>query len=350
MGGVMENALETLFYSFETNALEIPPDTHRIAFLGARFHPFLNVATPAALHLYQYFKPYALVLQGQGFAVSSAPPKPQAQFDMVFILLPKNAVESSHLIALGLEILGPGGVLLCAADNKAGGARLVKTLQGFTVEPVRDVSKNKARAAWITKGEIIAERVSEALTAGAAQEILDGAYRSVPGIFGWDKIDTGSQILADVLAQESLSGAGADFGCGYGFLSQQILQNPAHNITALSCVDADFRALEMCRRNLEALRIEIPVRYFWEDLTMHYQGLSDLDFIIMNPPFHEGQKGDPGIGAAFIATAAKSLKSGGVLWMVANAHLPYEAALKEHFSSVKKKSEAQGFKVYQAAR
>ena len=74
----------------------------------------------------------------------------------------------------------------------------------------------------------------------------------------------------------------------------------------------------------------IPARFFWFDLTAetprdHY------DLIVMNPPFHEGHAADHSLGAGMIRMAAKSLKSGGRLLMVANRGLPYEPVLKDAF-------------------
>ena len=78
--------------------------------------------------------------------------------------------------------------------------------------------------------------------------------------------------------------------------------------------------------------------------------MKNLDFIVMNPPFHEGKKTNVEIGKAFISNAFEELKSGGILYMVANAHLPYEAVLSEKFSTIEKKFEGQGFKIFAAVK
>ena len=53
----------------------------------------------------------------------------------------------------------------------------------------------------------------------------------------------------------------------------------------------------------------------------------------MNPPFHRGRAAEPEIGAGMIRAAAKALKPGGRLFMVANRQLPYETVLAAVFSS-----------------
>ncbi len=69
-----------------------------------------------------------------------------------------------------------------------------------------------------------------------------------------------------------------------------------------------------------------------------------------NPPFHDGGAEDQALGKIFIQRAADSLRSGGTLWLVANAHLPYEATLRERFRSVETVAQEGGYKVFEARR
>jgi len=65
---------------------------------------------------------------------------------------------------------------------------------------------------------------------------------------------------------------------------------------------------------------------------------------------HEGGSEDQALGRAFIARAAEALRPGGALWLVANAHLPYEASLREAFRHVAVAVQANGYRVYEARR
>jgi 16S rRNA (guanine1207-N2)-methyltransferase len=75
-----------------------------------------------------------------------------------------------------------------------------------------------------------------------------------------------------------------------------------------------------------------------------------VDCIVMNPPFHDGRVGDPKIGQSFIENAAQNLKRKGVLYMVANRHLPYERTLSKYFEDVEMLAEQDGFKVIKAQK
>lgn len=318
----MSGALETLLGSARADG--------RCLFLNARMHADL----PQDVHVQQYFKVYAAALERDGFKVS--PDIPDDVYDSVWLLAPKNAIEAQYMMARAAQVLREGGTLYVAADNDAGGRRLAGWMTALGFDDVHSESRNKARVCWAEKGQV---DLDAALKAGAVQDILEGRFVSQPGVFGWDKIDRGSDILTQNLPKD-LSGVGADFGCGYGYLSDYLLQHNS-GIERLYAFDADYRATLLCARNVAA-------RCDWRDLTLAQPDINALDFIVMNPPFHEGKAQDVSVGQAFIETASKSLEKGGELWMVANVHLPYERGLQSCFVQVDKVYEGQGFKVLRA--
>ena len=74
-----------------------------------------------------------------------------------------------------------------------------------------------------------------------------------------------------------------------------------------------------------------------------------FDVIVSNPPFHDtGKAAQPEIGQRFLHVAADALAPNGALWLVANAHLPYENLLAERFSEVRVVTSARGYKVFEA--
>jgi 16S rRNA (guanine1207-N2)-methyltransferase len=78
--------------------------------------------------------------------------------------------------------------------------------------------------------------------------------------------------------------------------------------------------------------------------------VADLDFVVMNPPFHDGGAEDRALGIAFIEAAARMLAKRGVCWLVANRHLPYEAALAGVFATVTVRAEGGGYKIFEARK
>jgi 16S rRNA (guanine1207-N2)-methyltransferase len=164
-------------------------------------------------------------------------------------------------------------------------------------------------------------------------------------VFAWDRIDEASALLAAQLP-EDLRGRGADLGCGYGFLAAEVLARHPQ-VSALDLYEADARALELARRNLEGGAAELE--FSWHDVAA---GLprADYDFIVSNPPFHAGRADAPELGIAFIRAAAAALRPGGRLFLVANRHLPYEATLAADFAKLRVLADERGFKVFEATR
>lgn len=334
-----ESSIAALSEPFLQGCLDTKPDA-RVLFIHARPSPLLERWPKASVTCLQSFKPYAEALETYEFSLAAQLPE-ESQYDLALVLVPKNMKEAMHDLAVAFSHLTQGGVLVCAADNKAGGSRLAKMLGSLGLEQICSLSRHKARCAWGVKSGPSA-LAPLWLAEGDIQAVMDGAFVSRPGLFSWDRLDAGSAILQPFLPPD-LMGSGADFGCGYGALSRSVLDAPA--VSKLYCIDADSRALSCCQKNLGD---DPRAEFIWADLTAPAPLPLKLDFIVMNPPFHEGKHESTEIGRLFIKSAAQSLKPGGRLLMVANTHLPYEHELETLFSRVQKLHQESGFKIISA--
>ena len=323
-------------------------------YLNGFYSPILSDFPAQSLYVQQYFKPSYEQLVMRNIPASALLPALDQRYEAVFIHGTKNVVETRYLIALGLSYLYEDGQIFICAENKAGGSRLGKMLSTAGLSDIDHHCKYKSRVVWGRKDStILAHDVIATWKAQGRIQDIAGGFRSQPGLFGWDKIDKGSSLLLEHLplanpkgGSKIFKGKGADFGCGYGFLSRALLER-YNTIRTLYCLDADHRAIELCPLNLPESVAEISAS--WADLTQK-TSIASLDFIVMNPPFHEGKKSNQSIGHAFLENAASALKKNGQLWLVANSHLGYEAVLERCFFSVAYVYEGQGFKVFQAIK
>ena len=259
--------------------------------------------------------------------------------DDIMIHAPPGVLERRYALALALRALKVGGRLDVMAAKDRGGARLKKELEAFGVS-VGESAKAHHRRCVVIRPEM-PTGLDEAIAAGAPRLVEGLEAWSQPGVFAWDRIDAGSLLLARTAP--GLKGAGADLGCGYGALATVVLGSAA--VTALRLIDLDRRAIAAARMNVTDPR----VTFEWADART-LEATGDLNFVVTNPPFHDGGAEDRRLGQAFIQKAAGMLGKGGVLWLVANRHLPYEAELNAAFKRVTKVADAGGYKVYEAVK
>ena len=265
--------------------------------------------------------------------------QPPGSADAVMIYAPPGVLERRYTLALALKALRPGGRLDVMALKDKGGSRLGKELKAFGLD-VAETAKAHHRRCIVIRPET-AEGLDAAIEAGGPRIVPGLEAWSQPGIFAWDRIDPGSALLAEHLP--AMKGEGVDLGCGYGALATVALRSPT--VTKLKLVDIDRRAIRAARQNIDDPRAKV----WWADVrTLDAKG--DKDFVISNPPFHDGGAEDRRLGQAFIRKAAELLKKGGVAWIVANRHLPYEAELNTAFKRVRLVADAGGYKLFEAVK
>lgn len=264
-----------------------------------------------------------------------------ASFSRLALLAPRGTQERSFALAHALRALQPGGQLIAMAPKDKGGHRLGKELTALGCA-VYETAKAHHRICQTERPADLSAIEAACQTGGLQQPPALAGLWSQPGVFSWDRPDSGTETLLAVLPD--LKGRGADFGCGIGLISQALLAQAG--ITRLFGLDIDGRAIRAAQKNLSDPRLSLH----WHDVRHPLEGLADLDFVVMNPPFHDGPDEDKQLGQAFIRVASERLRPGGVCWLVANRHLPYEAELKSRFAHGRLVFEANGFKVYEAIR
>ncbi len=282
------------------------------------------------------FTPYhdqVVQCQQRGLKAFARTEELQAQYDAVFINCPKQQEETEGLLALALE--RSRGFVMAVAANDAGGKRLVKLFEAYGVE-THQLSKDRCQIIWTSHAQAASRNAIEenlALLLPHPLEMGGQEWWTVPGLFGWNKIDVGSKLLMEHLPAD-ISGRVADFGCGFGYLTRTVLQQcPA--VSFIDAFDVDARAVEVTKRNSGD-----KVNVFWQDMRQ-FSPTPQYDAVIMNPPFHSGKDEDIGLGEAFIRHAWASLRQGGRLFMVANRNLPYEQIVPQ----LKQVFAGQGYKI-----
>ncbi len=263
---------------------------------------------------------------------------PDAVFDAIVVAAPPGSIERRFVLAHALRMLTPDGSLTALAAKDKGGQRLRDELEGFGCD-VTERFKARQRICTVRRPETFHGLV-DAIEAGSPVTVQTMGLRSQPGIFSWNRVDPGTALLLRHLP--TLGGRGADLGAGLGILSVSILASPA--VETLTLVEIDRRAVEAARVNVKDPR----ACFSWSDA--RDIALTDLDFVVSNPPFHAEGIEDRGLGQAFIAAAGRMLRRSGTLFLVANRHMPYEEVLRATFRNVKTVADEAGYKIFEARK
>lgn len=335
----VSDSARTLFYPFETGALAAPGKGTTVLFLGAEpgFRPPAGLETQ--LHCVQGFRPYHRALHAAGQTVT---PRPQGDgYAAALVLAGRHRGQNELWIAEALERVAPGGFIVVAGSKDDGIASLRKRIDAL-VPLEGSLPKYHGVAFWLRNP---ADKGAAAALSSANQPVLvDGRFRTAPGMFSHEKIDVGSKMLVENLPAD-IRGSVADFCAGWGYVAAEVASR-SQGVSALDLYEADFEAIEAAKANVSA---GYAPRFFWHDLVSEpVEGR--YDWIVMNPPFHQGRAAEPDIGIALIKVAAKALKSGGRLAMVANRQLPYEATLAASFSTAGELTGDSRFKVLLARK
>jgi len=171
---------------------------------------------------------------------------------------------------------------------------------------------------------------------------------SKPGVFGWNKIDQGSQFLWSELPEilASLSRAPEsllDLGCGYGYLS---LMGKRLELKKRWATDNNAAAVRAARHNFELNGMDVTV--LADDCGTSIRETFDL--VLCNPPFHQGFSIDGDLTHKFLRNTHARLNTGGTAVFVVNQFIPLERKAKKVFKQVKLAADNGSFKLIQLTR
>lgn len=262
-------------------------------------------------------------------ATDPAPP-----YAAALVCLPRAKAEARALIAQAAAEVAPGGVIAVDGQKTDGIDAVLKDLRG-RVALSESLSKAHGKLATFAAGPGLEDWA-------ARPTIIERGFQTLPGVFSADAPDRGSVLLAQALPAK-LGPKVVDLGAGWGYLSRAVLARDS--VKRLDLVEADAAALDCARVNV----VDERARYHWADATV-FRPESLVETVVCNPPFHTGRDADPALGGAFIRAAKRMLAPDGVLWLVANRHLPYDLVLAEAFLEVEEVGGDGVFRVIRAKK
>ncbi|QYK41384.1 MAG: class I SAM-dependent methyltransferase [Paracoccaceae bacterium] len=320
-----------LALALETGALTLPSDGD-ILVLNAQSGDDLSSLPRDRLVLVQTMRSEHDALAAQGFSVTAE--VPVAPFAAAIVCLPRARDHARALVAQAAGAAMPGGTVAVDGQKTDGVDAALRELRARL--PVSEpLAKAHGRLFTLAAGPGLEDWLP-------AIRLVEGGFATLPGVFSADGPDPASVLLAEALP-EALPGHGVDLGAGWGYLAHAALSR--RGVRSVDLVEADHTALACARINITDPR----AAFHWVD-AMRFRPARPADWVVMNPPFHAGRRAEPALGAAFLSAAAGMLAADGVLWLVANRHLPYGPLLTTLFREIDDIGGSPAFRLTRAAR
>ncbi len=273
------------------------------------------------------------------------------QFDTACLRVSKEKAIVHHAINQLFGRIKPQGTLYLSGAKSEGIKTYVDKSAKLFGDKVKAVKNGEIYVAEI---QLKNARSSEFLDDSSYKEIRvidrldDQPIVSKPGVFGWNKIDQGSQILVEEFIyyyheKDRTYQNCLDLGCGYGFLTLATHKLPLSTRTA---TDSNAAAILCMQENAKNYQLDVNV--IADDCGSNINGQFDL--ILCNPPFHQGFDINNTLGKRFIEQSHKLLAQGGDAFFVVNSFIAIETLAKPYFTQIETLANNKKFKVVRLSR
>lgn len=267
-------------------------------------------------------------------------PQATSSFALIALDIPKGRKINRRWLVESFNLLEPGGSLYLAGPNDLGIQSIIKDAQDLFGNAVIVNYKKGNRCALVRKEKfsttlpIWAEEPGIALGTWIS---LDVKFRStqfkifsLPGIFSYDRLDEGTELLLDTIQFPHQSNI-LDVGCGYGIIG--LYAAFSTNASKIDLVDSNRLAVAATSKNLWENQAQ-HVQVFSSDLLEHVQN-KRYHQIVSNPPFHTGKEVNYAVTQSLLRQSYQALLPEGQLILVANRFIRYDYWMKEIFGNCK---------------
>ncbi len=272
--------------------------------------------------------------------------------DLALLHLPRGRQRRQQLLQLAGALLRPGGRLIFVGARNEG----IKSA-------VHDAARIYGRAGVVSrKGghhAAIAYRPAAAISPpqvvfSSHPIVVDGAQTELvacAGAFAPDRLDDGAAALITGMQIDPETRV-LDLGCGTGLAALTAARRGAPRGARRGC---DIVGVDVSARAVASAQLTLAANGH-RSATVHLccgAGAIDdatIDTVVTNPPFHRGHDISFEVSQLFVREAARVLKPGGSVYLVANIHLDYGRWLKQHVGNAGTAYENSRFRVWHATK
>ena len=264
--------------------------------------------------------------------------------DLVIIQFPKSKAELTFTLAMVAASLSKECLVLIVGENKSG----IKSLEKLTTQQLANCAKvDSARHCLLFAANMLPAQESfilESWLKSYSFSINETVIEVValPGVFSHNRLDIGTQVLLENVPKK-VTGDLLDFGCGAGVIASyygKIFPN-----ANLHLLDVSALALYSAQKtlNLNNLTGQVFPSNSLSDVKGKY------DYVISNPPFHQGLKTNYLATETFLSKIKPYLKPKGHVIVVANSFLRYQPIMEKEIGRTQVLAKKKGFSLYYCA-
>ncbi len=260
--------------------------------------------------------------------------------DLVVMQFPKSKAELAFTLAMINQSLSENCQLYFVGEKNSGVNSVLKLAKNYIAEGSK---VDNARHCLLFSGTFNNHKHPFHLNDCFSQYTVDTnntplKIAALPGVFSQNKLDVGTELLLQHLPP--FKGNILDFGCGAGVIAAFI--GDRNKECSLSLLDVNILAIESAKKTLALNKLSgnVFASNSLSNVTDKY------DFVITNPPFHQGIKTNYAATENFFKHISACLHHNGQVIVVANSFLQYQGLMEQYIGKTIRLVESKGFTIY----
>ena len=277
--------------------------------------------------------------------VGAAAWPPPGDFTSSLIRLPKSKQALDFALAAAASVVSAGSAIVLFGANGEG-VRSAATRLSVVADDVATIATRRHCRVLLGRRRSVIEGHRQSLAAWRTIGEIDllGVKRpwvAYPGVFAEGDLDAGTALLIGTLDPSSKAKRVLDFAGGTGVMAAAVRQlMPAAHI---DLIEIDALALAAARENVPSARL-------LAGQALGAAGDQRYDFILSNPPIHDGIAEDHRVLEALITEAPHLLNANGELRIVVQRRIAASRLMEATFGMCDLLAENGGFRVLAARR
>jgi 23S rRNA (guanine1835-N2)-methyltransferase len=248
-------------------------------------------------------------------------------YDYVLIQLPKNMSFFEDILCHLTYHLHPQSKIICGSMVKHMAPMSFELIQKYIGETTTSLAQKKARLIFSSFQK---EKSTSPFPLKVKIDSFEKEFVNHSNLFSREKLDIGTRFFLEHIPQGNFTKI-LDLGCANGIVGIKAKMNNQNSQIIFS--DESYMAIQSAQINYESF-FKDQANYTWTNC-FENQPTNYLDLVLCNPPFHQQNTIGDFIAWQMFQDAHSALRTGGLIRVIGNNHLNYQAKLKKLFGNSK---------------